>query len=109
MMAEQLKPKQTIKDEVRRFIFDWHAFPFDYWWRRRYNVPFGSSAHREMNFIDMYIEYQEELMLQETKASYEEIEDSELGIKDDKVVKMSKEEIDDDYDNLDLSQFDKKK
>lgn len=109
MMAKQLKPKQTIKDEVRRFIFDWHTFPFDYWWRRRYNVPFGSQAHREMNFIDMYIEYQEELMLQETKDSYEEIEDSELGIKDDKVVKMSKEEIDDDYDNLDLSQFDKKK
>lgn len=108
MMAEQLKPKQTIKDEVKRFIFDWHAFPLDYWWRRRYHVPFGSQAHREMNFIDMYIEYQEERLLQETHDSYEEEEDSRLGIKDDNVVKVSKEEIDNDYDNLDLSQFDKK-
>ena len=102
-MAEQLKPKNNIKDEVKRFIFNWHEFPFDYWWRKRYNIPFGSPTHREMNFIDMYIEYQEELLLKE-KIYEEDIEEINNG---KEVVKLSKQEIDDDYNNLDLSQFNK--
>lgn len=108
---ETLQQKKTFKDEVKYFIFNWHDFPFDYWWRKRYNIPFGSQSHREMNFIDMYIEYQEDLLLKEVKDNYDEeqdrLENEELGIKSDKeVVKLSKQEIDDDYDNLDLSQFD---
>ena len=105
-MAEQLKPKNNIKDEIKRFIFNWHEFPFDYWWRKRYNIPFGSPTHREMNFIDMYIEYQEELLLNEI-AVEEDNEDVVLGNNDNEVVKLSKQEIDEDYDNLDLSKFDK--
>lgn len=105
-MAEQLKPKNNIKDEIKRFIFNWHEFPFDYWWRKRYNIPFGSPTHREMNFIDMYIEYQEELLLNEI-AVEEDNEDVVLGNNDSEVVKLSKQEIDEDYDNLDLSKFDK--
>ena len=105
-MAEQLKPKNNIKDEIKRFIFNWHEFPFDYWWRKRYNIPFGSPTHREMNFIDMYIEYQEELLLNEM-AVEEDNEDVVLGNNDSEVVKLSKQEIDEDYDNLDLSKFDK--
>ena len=100
MMAEQLKPKNNIKDEIKRFIFNWHEFPFDYWWRKRYNIPFGSPTHREMNFIDMYIEYQEELLLNEI-AVKEDNEDVVLGNNDSEVVKLSKQEIDEDYDNLD--------
>ena len=105
-MAEQLKPKNNIKDEIKRFIFNWHEFPFDYWWRKRYNIPFGSPTHREMNFIDMYIEYQEELLLNEI-VSEEDNEDIVLGNNDNEVVHLSKQEIDEDYDNLDLSNFDK--
>lgn len=109
-MSEQLKIKFDIKNEVKRFIFNWHEFPFDYWWRKKYNIPFGSHAHREMNFIDMYIEHQEELLLKEASNNYleeqEEIENKELGVYSEKVVKMSKQEIDEDYDNLDLSKFD---
>ena len=106
-MAEQLKPKNNIKDEVKRFIFNWHEFPFDYWCRKRYNIPFGSPTHREMNFIDMYIEYQEDLLLNEIKEQEDIEEDIDLGINDGKeIVKLSKQEIDDDYDNLDLSKFD---
>lgn len=107
-MAEQLKPNNNIKDEIKRFIFNWHEFPFDYWWRKRYNIPFGSSQHREMNFIDMYIEYQEELLLKEKIYEEDIEEDIDLGINNGKeVVKLSKQEIDDDYNNLDLSQFNK--
>lgn len=106
-MAEQLKPKNNIKDEIKRFIFNWHEFPFDYWWRKRYNIPFGSPTHREMNFIDMYIEYQEELLLNDIIEQEDIEENIDLGINEKEIVKLSKQEIDDDYDNLDLSNFDK--
>jgi hypothetical protein len=112
-MTEQLKPKLTIEDEVKHFIFNWHEFPLDYWWRKRYNIPFGSRQHREMNFIDVYVEYQEGLLLREYNDNYEaeqsEMEDEMLGLKSDKeIVKLTADEIDEDYDNLDLTLFDKK-
>lgn len=110
---KQTKTNNT-KEKVDKFIFDWHDFPFDYWWRKKYKIPFGSQAHREINFIDMYIEYREEFLLNKALSDYEKADsakdDRALGIKDsEEVVKLSKKEIDEDFENLDLSQFDKKK
>lgn len=73
------------------FILNWHKFFIDYWWRKKYNISFGSKKHRDMNFIDMLIEYKEDLLI--TKQ-----------IKAD--VKIEDESDDEDYDNLDLEQFD---
>ena len=74
-MKEKIK---TIKDDIKNFILDWNSFPLDLWWRRKYKIPFGSQAHREMNFIDMSIEYQEELffkeLIEEDKLNEEEKE-----------------------------------
>lgn len=61
----------------------------------------------------MYIEYQEEIEL--TKAltqpdiDEDETKNEALGLVDTnkKVVKVTEKEIDEDFDNLDLSQFDK--
>ena len=62
----------------------------------------------------MYIEYREEFLLnkaiEEHDKSVSDREDEELGLKDGsekRVIKMTKQEIDDDFENLDLSQFDK--
>ena len=110
----ETKRKNNAQEEIDKFIFKWHDFPFDYWWRKKYKIPFGSQAHREMNFIDMYIEYREEFLLnqaiEEHDKSVSDREDEELGLKDGsekRVIKMTKREIDDDFENLDLSQFDK--
>lgn len=110
----ETKRKNNAQEEIDKFIFKWHDFPFDYWWRKKYKIPFGSQAHREMNFIDMYIEYREEFLLnkaiEERDKSVSDREDEELGLKDGsekRVIKMTKQEIDDDFENLDLSQFDK--
>ena len=110
----ETKRKNNAQEEIDKFIFRWHDFPFDYWWRKKYKIPFGSQAHREMNFIDMYIEYREEFLLnkaiEEHDKSVSDREDKELGLKDGsekRVIKMTKQEIDDDFENLDLSQFDK--
>ena len=100
--------KKSAKYDVRNFIFYWHEFPLDYWWRKKYNIPFGSPQHRSMSFIDMYVEYQEELLLRESERISEEQENEEVGFNNDNrsdVVNLSKKEIDEDYDNLDLSNF----
>lgn len=104
--------KTSINRKAIDFIFDWHRFPIDFWWRKKYNIPFGSSRHREMNFIDMLIEYQEELLVNRilTPESLQDIqEDEELGLGNvpSNTVPLSQEDIDRDYENLDLEQFDK--
>lgn len=110
-MITEKTPK--IKQDVERFVFEWHDFPIDYWWRQKYAIPFGSQKHREMNFIDMLIEYQEDIVVKKMKQRIEDEENDKenkiIGIDNDdkKVVNVSKKDIDNDYENLDLSQFDK--
>ena len=90
--------EQSLKKDIENFVFDWNSFPLDYWWRKKYNVPFGSKKHREMSFIDMAIEWKEEKIMQNIFNPKEEDNYVET-------VKMTAEEIDEDYENLDLSQF----
>lgn len=102
-MSRELKPKITLKESINNFLIDWHNFPIDYWWRKKYNVSFGSPQHRSMNLIDMSIEYTEHVQVQKYLQNDESIEVEE---QDSNVVHMTQEEIDEDYENLDLSQFD---
>lgn len=103
-----------LKSSVDRFIFRWHEFPFDFWWRKKYHVPFGSAIHREMSFIDMYVEWREDLImnrsLEEQYDGWTEEDEKALGLKSDDttVVKMTQEQIEEDYENLDLESFDEK-
>ena len=94
---------KDLRQKINNFLNRWHSdFILDYWWRKKHNVPFGSPEHRAMNFIDMLIEYQEdeEVRRARKRAVMEEYEDSGG-------MKISQEEIDSDYDNLDLKQFNK--
>lgn len=88
--------------EIDHFVLKWDEFAIDYWWRKRYNIPFGSSQHREMSFIDMAVEYREQITFM--RATNEE-EPPLITEEDSKVVRMTKEEIDEEYENLDLSKF----
>lgn len=108
MVKTMDKPQET-QNSVDRFLFNWHDFPFDYWWRKKYNIPFGSSAHREMSFIDMYIEWREDMIVNRSLEQAEQQEEEELGMSPapSNVVKMSQQEIEDDYENLDLEKFNK--
>lgn len=117
MKALKEKPT-TLESSVDRFLFQWHDFPFDYWWRKRHGVAFGSSAHREMSFLDMYIEWREDLMVTRALARKEDSEEGwteedyeniGLGRKGAApAVPLTQEEIEKDYEELDLEQFDEK-
>lgn len=92
----------SLRKEIDKFLKHWHnTYVLDYWWRKKYNVPFGSPQHKAMNPIDMLIEWQEEKMIKRmtTKKEVEENVDDINGIS------MSQKEIDADYENIDLENF----
>lgn len=60
-------------NDIRDFVYRWnHKFSIDRWWRKKYNIAFNSPQHREMSFIDMRIEYEEELLFQSLKKKDDE-------------------------------------
>jgi hypothetical protein len=90
-------------------VLHWsELYPFDYFYRKKYNIPFGSPEHRATNFILMVADLYEEDMIQEYKDSLKEKEETEAGI-ESSGIKMSKKEMDYEYENLDLNQFNDKK
>jgi len=110
---EKLK-EQSLITQLRNFVFDWHRFAIDYWWREKYKVPFGSRLHREQNFIDMLIEYEESVIIKENTDKYNDVEDEEdendiTTPEKGKVVSMSQSDIDKEYDEIDLTSFNEKK
>lgn len=107
-----------IIEDIRNFIENWNLnYPIDIWWRNKYNVPFGSKKHRAANFIDMMIEWEEEKMFQEIAEEQKKKKDKDLNLDDlqkfstekndefTKVVQMTEKEIDDEFDNLSLADF----
>ena len=86
--------KQQLKSEIVRWN---NNFPLDYWWRKKYHIPFGSPEHRRMTFVDMYRDFLEEKMI-------EELPDPD-GVEVKEVSKIPQKELDDDFDNLDISKY----
>lgn len=98
--------------DKEQFIKEWNAkHPYDKWWRQKYDIPFGSQKHREASFIFMAIEYSEDLYFLKLKEESFDKEDKEMSefmnkSEDNKnVIKMNKKEIDKEFDDIDLENF----
>lgn len=94
-------------------IIEWNnRFPLDLWYRRKYQIPFGSKKHREINYVDIYFEYSEDNLFKKF-----ELEEEELNKKKERLTisgqvftktiykELTEKETDDIFDTLDLSQF----
>lgn len=101
---------------LRSIVIEWNnEFQVDYWWRKRYNIPFGSPQHKCMSFIEMTFEYVEfvEYRLIEIDQILESIRQTDIKNNElftqtspgKEVIHMTKKEAAEEYDNLDLSQF----
>lgn len=108
MKQSQNQKVNALRTEISNFLTEWHNdFILDYWWRKKHGIAFGSAAHREINFIDMLIEYQEEVIIKcaQLKAQRKEEEDWLGKERLENMVQMTQSEIDDDYENLDLENY----
>lgn len=112
--------KSRIGD-LRSLVIIWNnEYPVDYWWRKHYNVPFGSQQHKQMSFLYMTFDYVEfvEYRLIEIQQILEskrvaDIQNNELFTQNPpsggkQIVAMTKRETDEEYENLDLSLFNDK-
>lgn len=100
----------NLRRDLRTFIINWNKkWPIDFWWRKKYNVPFGSEKHRQADFIQMYLDYEEDKMMRKIyESKIESPKDSrfEEQFKKSGVGEgMTQDQIDDDFENIDLSSY----
>ena len=99
------KAEPTLNDTLDQSVTRWLTrFPLDLWWRRKHGVSFGSPQHRVTSFFDQLHEYREEVLLQ--RMAREKQERKAMGDDyDSRVLQLSQEEIDEDYDSINLDDF----
>lgn len=100
--------------DIVNFVSEWNAkYPFDYLWRKKYNVPFGSKQHLETSHVNMMIDLYEEANMRKLMDKFNSREFDASEYEQNRydptfrntAVRMSQDEIDSEFDNLDLSQF----
>ena len=94
------------------FLLKWNQeFPLEYWWRKKYNVSFNSSKHREVSYIDIYYEWLEEKLYQK---SLDDISKENERLKEyqttgkwlsDFVDEEQERKLDEMFENMDISAF----
>jgi len=99
------------KDYVKDFMYEWNErFPIDRWWRQKHKIAFNSAAHREVSFLDMRFEFEEELTFAkaDTIRDYtpnisqwlNQEEEDYLLTEEERLAKYKKE-----FESMDLSQY----
>lgn len=114
MQTPNKETKKGLKSDFSDFVIRWNFhYPIDFWWRKKYGVSFGSKKHRSMSHVDMLIDFVEGVELRRWKRSSrdKELQDTlaSLGQPSNlnrEVIRLSKKDIDDEFANLDISQFD---
>lgn len=97
--------------KIDLFIFRWNnEHPYDYEWRQKYKIPFGSEQHKGISFIDQVFDLREAELVEELRKEQKEAEERKenemLGLKDDKkVITMDAEDIDKEFADLDINQL----
>lgn len=108
-LGRDKKRLTPTKQEIRNSIVKWNnQYPLDYYWRKKYNIPFGSEEHKNITFLEQAIDYEEDVMIKEYEKSLkkdDQVSDSMPLVEGKRIVTMSQTEIDDEFDNLDLSKF----
>lgn len=99
-----------LQEEIEKWNGKWK---YDFWFRRKYNIPFGSQQHREANQIDISFEYFENRLYEKTIKKIDDDKEKE------KVYKTTKRWINEPegqadlesklFDKLDLKKLNTKK
>lgn len=92
---------------LTELIIKWsNTWRFDYWWRKKYNIPFNSEAHRNVSQIDIKMDYIESFLAQN---QIKEIELSEARLKEysetGKWIRTNEAKEKALFDKMDLSNF----
>lgn len=102
--------KQPLKRDLEDFIYKWNiVYPIDRWWREKHSVSFNSPEHRDISFLDMYLEYLEDKIILKARSNFVKNHQYKKG----DWLEEHIEEVDiqkeiEEFEKMDLSRFDDK-
>ena len=106
-----IENKLPFRDDIERFIYKWNAtYPIDRWWREKHKIAFNSPEHRVVSFLDIYVEWQEEQLINQARAN--NVKNSEYKPGDWLQPRQEAISVEDEIKNfeaMDFSQFDDKR
>ncbi len=105
------------KEDFKKYLIKWNnTFPYDRWYRKKYNIGFNSKEHRALCQIDIMLDFLEDELIEESKVRFKERERKRKALEEGKWLadlgdtltekerqKLSDEINLDDFDNI---QFD---
>lgn len=93
---------------LQEFVKIWNRkVPIDKWYRKKYNIPFGSEVHKNVNLADMFFEFYEFVLDKYKIKNKEVIEPYERGKGNFmKSISYSRKDIDTLFDELDIDSID---
>lgn len=97
--------------QARLFVLKWNADnPTDIYWRREFNVPFGSPQHLAVDFIDQQIWLEEKKIVEALSRNPDATIDKEgrVIITKDEDYGMTEEEIVEEFEKMDISELKQK-
>ncbi len=107
-----MSQKDDRESPFDRLIVRWNNdFPIDYIWRKKYNIAFRSKEHLDISHLNMFLDLREEKLFKMAvrhKAEQQDREENEelgLALGTEKNVRLSKQEIDDEFDSLNLEDY----
>jgi hypothetical protein len=117
---QQVQPVDfVLRLDIKQFVQYWNArYPIDRYIRKKYNIAFGSTEHRALDFVSMTIEYVEDKLV--VAAERESMQLTEADLPDGEklnrrvyegnqgpaeVIKMNRRAVDSEFENLDLTKF----
>jgi len=111
---EKKKPQfneliDSVQVEVRR----WNAlYPLDRWYRKKFNIPFNSEQHQNLDVLDIRFAFEEHVLYREVDA-YNDLPKDEFytprtgnWLRKQEEQASTDQEIRDIYDAVDLSKID---
>jgi len=110
----QSNPSSQVISDIRRSIKRWNVlYPLDKWYRDKYNIQYNSIQHRQLDVINIRVEFEEhvlyvesmrELSRESNKAKYKPGYGDWL-VKQTMQEDLSQEEVEYIYDKIDISKL----
>ena len=64
--------EKAVKQEVENWA---SLHPIDVWWRRKFDIPFGSKEHLDTNFLSQFHSFIEEDFLEKLRKAEPEVDE----------------------------------
>lgn len=102
---------KELQKQARLFVLEWNRqHPIDSAWRKEFNVPFGSKAHLEVDFIDQQIWFEEAEIIRKLREHPDATIDQEgrVIIPQEHDFGMDQEDIEKEFEGMSIKELNDK-